>query len=98
MYRRAAFVVKMRSGIGYCADHLACTITDGETRPALSFICSGRSMTVPVEDVADVEFQRDGATWCSHCDQPLPYVTDRPLIASSAPSASSASSADKTAS
>lgn len=57
---RAAFTVHMKpaegrnDGINYDAVMLNPTFEDHTMRPMLSFVCSGRQMTVPASEVAGV--------------------------------------------
>lgn len=62
--------------VRYDADCIMSTFQDGDLRPMISFICSGRMTVLPAAEVDRIEFHYDDPNWsnayCSHCDQPLP--------------------------
>lgn len=81
---RPHFTVTVRgqnnSDIAYDANHIAvtrqpdATSTDIGQMCYVSFVCSGRMVTVPATDVVSIQFHPTGATWCADCDAPLNYV------------------------
>lgn len=38
---------------------------------SVTFFSSGKSYTVPQEDIAGISFHISGANWCPHCDQSI---------------------------
>lgn len=72
---RAEFTVVAKGPSGeihYDADVIMSTARDGDLHPMVTFVCSGKVMSLPAEDVERVEFIGAMAGWCSKCDQPLP--------------------------
>lgn len=71
---RASFTIRTKNGIGYDAAMIMPVYEDHTMRPMVAFVCSGRMQTVPAEDIESVTFDGSGASWCGHCDQPLPQT------------------------
>lgn len=75
--RRAALTVVLTNGIRLDATMVTPTWRDGDNHPMLSFICSGRMASYPLEDVAALELYRESA-FCGMCEQALP--DERPSV------------------
>lgn len=72
--KRASFTVVMKAAPGkaairYDASMITPTFRDGDMHPMVSFVCSGRMTTVPLEEVEFVNF--GDASFCFACDEPL---------------------------
>lgn len=63
---RPAFTVVKTTGGRFDANHVAYTRLGNLW--AITFQCSGTQVTFPIEDVAAVEFDAEGASWCGACD------------------------------
>lgn len=69
---RASLTVVLTNGVRLDAIMLTPTWRDGDNHPMLSFVCSGRSASYPIEEVAAVELHNGGGAWCGMCEQSLP--------------------------
>lgn len=66
--KRLSFTIKTGRA-DYDANHICSTYRDGDLHPMISFVSSGRMMTLPKEEIIHISFGE--ATWCSECDQPI---------------------------
>lgn len=93
--KRISFtVIQRRPGadldIRYDADRLESIFRDVDMHPMLSFVSSGKRITIPYEEVIGVEFHNltveihdgkkhwGGADWCAGCDQRFGHIVKRP--------------------
>lgn len=81
---RASLTVVLTNGVRLDAMMVTPTWRDGDNHPMLSFVCSGRMASYPVEEIQTVEFfhgTHAGAPFCGMCEQPLPgQRPERPVV------------------
>ncbi len=93
---RPSITVVMKDDTRYDANHLAIVNEprfrqDADTRVwlgegcALTFVCSGRLMSKPAEQVERIEYHEPGADWCDTCDGPIDNVQGAGPFANPAP-------------
>ncbi len=63
---RPQFTVRTTDGRNFDANIL---VIGSDKR--VTFFCSGTVEIIDVAEIASIDFGKDGATWCPHCDQPL---------------------------
>lgn len=69
--QRSGFLVKLKAGDQYSANHLSVTSQNDEKLgwiSVLCFICAGVMIKVPVSEVKEVEFTPNGKMYCAECD------------------------------
>lgn len=68
-----AFTVVSKKGIRWAASNLTPTFLDGTMDAALSFVSSGRMMTLPATEIEAVEYHfiPESHGICNYCDQQL---------------------------
>jgi len=67
--KRPGLTVETTDGKSFDANHLAICWDHGWS---ISFICSGCLTNIPVELIKEVEFTKEGPTYCNECDGPVP--------------------------
>lgn len=68
--KRASFTIETTNGTNYDAICINPTLSDdGDSHPMVSFICSGRQLTLRAEEIKSINF--GFATWCGMCDEKL---------------------------
>jgi len=78
---RASLTVVLTNGVRLDAMMVTPTWRDGDNHPMLSFVCSGRMVSYPVEEVQSIALHTGGTAWCGMCEQTLPGSRpERPVV------------------
>lgn len=67
---RPHMTVLTTNNIRYDANHLSIELVDGLDGRQVSFLCSGRRVTLDAASVKEIAFHPTGGAFCSECDRP----------------------------
>lgn len=69
---RAHFTVTLTNGEKYDANHISIERPRGPIKMSIvSFLCSGIRKMVLAGEIQNIEFHKNGAQWCSECDNQI---------------------------
>lgn len=79
--KMASFSIVMKNGIRYSADAIHTCLRDGDLKPQVAFICSGRMVVKDASEIASVEFHynTEYESHCNFCEQSTPALTAQPV-------------------
>jgi len=68
--KRASITITTKRGTNYDANHITIEkLFDGKQMISqISFLCSGTRTTLLPEEIKEIIFAKESATWCSECD------------------------------